>query len=595
METIIKDQVFSTRVANFKDFFTAPSHIFESSQHIHTTSPHKGQGVLTYEDRIRLMLKSGGNRLLINLNELRIFNQEAVRGLLQNPLELIPAIERALIETATALNPEYGVIDLSKTRLHIGFDGAFGELHTSPRYLTSKFISHMVCLDGIVTSCSLVRPKLLRSVHYSEASNTFLAKNYSDSTIVAPTDPRALGNNSYPTEDEQHHKLVSEFGLSTFRDFQTVTMQEMPEKAPPGQLPRSIDVIFDDDLVDSVKPGDRIQVVGVYKVLASVHNNIVPGTFRAVLIANHVKHLAGALGSPSEILSETDVANVKSLGRRKDIYELLAKSLAPSIYGHEMVKRALLLLLLGGVERNLQNGSHIRGDINLLLVGDPSTAKSQMLRFVIGIAPLAIATTGRGSSGVGLTAAVVSDRETGERRLEAGAMVLADRGIVCIDEFDKMSETDRVAIHEVMEQQTVTIAKAGIHTTLNARCSVIAAANPIRGQYTPTESPQHNIGLPDSLLSRFDLLFIILDQSDPEIDRRIATHVLKLHRYQGHLHENEDPIDEIDEELANSDKIFTNDVIEDEADEGVNNHRNNNSLIALLPSIFAKNTFVMPK
>lgn len=486
---------------------------------------------IQYRNEIKDMLMKNRYRLCVSLDEVREFDKEFWRGLLNTPADYLPACERALRDTVLTIydpnDSRFESLDENQ-QFYLSFKGAFGDHQVSPRSIDSQHLSKMISIEGIVTRASLVRPKVIRSVHYADKTGRFYAREYRDQTTsFDPISTAAI----YPTEDLEGNKLTTEYGHSTYRDHQKISVQEMPETAPAGQLPRSVDVVLDDDLVDLTKPGDRIQIVGVYRALGGANNN--SASFKTVILANSVYPLhARSTGVASqEKLTDQDIRNINKLSKEKKIFEILSNSLAPSIYGFDYIKKAVLLMLLGGVEKNLDNGTHLRGDINILMVGDPSTAKSQILRFVLNTASLAIATTGRGSSGVGLTAAVTTDKETGERRLEAGAMVLADRGVVCIDEFDKMSDVDRVAIHEVMEQQTVTIAKAGIHTSLNARCSVIAAANPVFGQYDVHKDPHKNIALPDSLLSRFDLLFVVTDDVQPTKDRIISEHVLRMHRF----------------------------------------------------------------
>ncbi|KAJ5444248.1 DNA replication licensing factor mcm3 [Penicillium daleae] len=484
----------------------------------------------SYRVDIVVMLNRGLRRLTVSLDEIRAHNRELSDGLCMSPFDYSQAFDHALKEVVKRLPNRPEKEKLDEVNYYCAYIGAFGDFSCNPRTLGSSHLNRMVSLEGIVTKCSLVRPKVIQSVHYSEKKDRFLSRKYRDQTMTASG---ATSLNVYPQEDEDKNPLITEYGYSTYMDHQSISIQEMPERAPAGQLPRSVDVILDDDLVDKAKPGDRIQLVGIYRTLGNRNASSGSSTFRTVVMANNIIPLSskGGSGIAQATITDTDIRNINKIAKKKNVFELLSQSLAPSIHGHDYIKKAILLMLLGGMEKNLDNGTHLRGDINILMVGDPSTAKSQLLRFVLNTAPLAIATTGRGSSGVGLTAAVTSDKETGERRLEAGAMVLADRGVVCIDEFDKMSDIDRVAIHEVMEQQTVTIAKAGIHTSLNARCSVLAAANPIYGQYDPHKDPHKNIALPDSLLSRFDLLFVVTDDIEDAKDRTISEHVLRMHRY----------------------------------------------------------------
>ena len=323
------------------------------------------------------------------------------------------------------------------------------------------------------------------------------------------------------------------FSLNTeqtvYQNYQKITLQESPGSVPAGRVPRYKDVILLADLIDAARPGEEVEITGVYTHTFDPGMNTKQGfpVFSTVLEANYVQKKADALASTT--LTEEEKAEIEELSKDPRIGERIIQSIAPSIYGNTHVKTAAALAMFGGREKNVNNKHRIRGDINVLLLGDPGTAKSQVLKYVEKTASRAVYTTGKGASAVGLTASVHRDPITREWTLEGGALVLADRGVCLIDEFDKMNDADRTSIHEAMEQQSISISKAGIVTTLQARCSVIAAANPIGGRYDPSKTFIENVTLTDPILQRFDILCVLQDTVDPIADERLASFVVNSH------------------------------------------------------------------
>ncbi|KAI9596769.1 MCM2/3/5 family-domain-containing protein [Syncephalis fuscata] len=443
--------------------------------------------------------------------------------LLKYPQEIIPMMDYVLCEVYAQQFPNAGNIPL-KVNKH----------------------DQLVTVKGLLIRSSAVIPDLkLAFFRCSYCENT-IAVGIERGRIAEPTQCPRKDCRNFGTMQLIHNRCE-------YADKQISRLQETPDEIPDGQTPHTVSLCMYDDMVDVAKPGDRLEVTGIYRglpVRVNPRQRTVKTLFRTYLDIVHVKKVDKKRVQPDKTLindhefvpdydesdelqeldaNETD--QVVGLSRRVDIYDLLARSLAPSIYEHDDVKKGILLQLFGGTQKTFQKSGapKTRGDINILLVGDPSTSKSQLLQYAHKIAPRGVFTSGKGSSAVGLTAYVTRDPDTKQLVLESGALVLSDGGLCCIDEFDKMSDATRSILHEVMEQQTVSVAKAGIITTLNARSSILACANPIDSRWNEKLPVAHNIDLPPPLLSRFDLVYLLLDKVDETRDRRLARHLVSLY------------------------------------------------------------------
>ena len=468
-----------------------------------------------YRKRLAQVAITNGKSLIIDFDDLISFDPALARSLVEKPDDYITYASSAATAQMRVEDPEYAE--------HVGkIFARFRRLpeKTALRKIGAEHIKKIALVDGIVVRTTQVKPTIVSAVFRCRKCLEITVLDQEGELIHGP------GSHCQFCKQSTSFELLQE--QSRFKNTQEARIQERPEDLPPGQLPRYLEVRLEDDLVDSARPGDRVSVTSIVRAeKQTVGERGRLRTFNIYLDANFVD----VVGKETEVVEITPEDEKKILEVAQDpwVQRKLVMSLAPSIYGYEDVKEGILYLLFGGTAKQLPDGVNIRGDENVLLIGDPGTAKSQLLQYVSRIAPRGLYTSGRGTTAAGLTAAVLREK-TGGMILEAGALVLADKGVACIDELDKMRPDDRVAIHEALEQQTVSVAKGGIVATLNARAAVLAAANPSLGRYEPHRNVSENINLPVTILSRFDLIFIIKDQPEADHDTRMSEHILALHR-----------------------------------------------------------------
>ncbi|TIB11554.1 hypothetical protein E3P89_02259 [Wallemia ichthyophaga] len=532
-----------------------------------------------YESYLRKMRFTGQTNLNLDMNNLISFPQsrKLYSQLQKYPQEIIPIMDQVLKDVMLELGEE----DAERDEQRIGqqaWDEELGELMSkvykvrpfnlpsvNMRELNPSDTDKLVSIKGLVIRATPIIPDM---------KNAFFKCTICQHTHQVEIDRGRIAEPSRCPRDVCNYQgtMALIHNRCEFADKQIVRLQETPDSVPDGQTPHTVSLCVYDELVDVTKPGDRITVTGIFRSLpvrVNPRQRSIKSLFKTFLDIVHIKrtdanrmgfdattrpgdrvNLAGVgVGGDDEL--EAEMANnddneagtiaeemenkLVEISQRPDCYELLARSLAPSIWEMDDIKKGILLQMFGGTNKSIARGGggggpRFRGDINVLLVGDPGTSKSQILQYVHKITPRGVYTSGKGSSAVGLTAYITRDPDSKQLVLESsGALVLSDGGVCCIDEFDKMSDATRSVLHEVMEQQTVSIAKAGIITTLNARTSILAAANPVQSKYNVKLPITKNIDLPPTLISRFDLLYLVLDNIDEFADRKLARHLVSMY------------------------------------------------------------------
>lgn len=451
----------------------------------------------------------------VDFNDLLSFDKKFANDLISDPVRHLQIFRNAAYKQLQIEAPSYAAT----------LDDFYVRISDLPevtpiREIRSTHLGRMIMLDGIVVRATAIKP-IIKTAQF-RCKICGATQRWEQKGIVLQSPERC---NNQTCRGRRASLELDQEG-SSFTDYQVIGLQEKPEDLPAGQLPRMIEVRLRDDLVDRARPGDRVIAVGILLSTQERAGEAVLRTFRQYIEAANVD--ASTKEPEAVLITPEDEKLFREMASDPFIHKKIIDSIAPSIYGLDNIKEAIMLLLCGGNSKVFPDGVKVRGDINVLLVGDPGTAKSVLLQHIVSISPRGLYTSGRGSTAAGLTAAVLREK-AGGMVLEAGAMVLADRGICSIDEVDKMRPEDRVAIHEAMATQTVSIAKGGIVATLNARTAVLAAANPSLGRYDAYRAFTENVNLPVTILSRFDLIFVLRDEPNPEQDKKVSSHIITMH------------------------------------------------------------------